>query len=99
MTGWLALTLEQKLDQMAPPEAEWLCVFDACKITYPGKNHNAWWDLKQLWEQTIDAVNIFKYLHSDKVGVWLFDCSSAHIGLAVDVNNMNVNPGRKQKLL
>src|SRR5258705_10854258 len=55
-----------------------------------------------LWEQTIDAVNIFKYLHPDKVGVWLFDCSSAHEGLTVDalnVNNMNVNPGGKQKLL
>ena len=35
-------------------------------------------------------------------GVWLFDCSLAHEGLAVDalnVNNMNVNPGGKQKLL
>jgi hypothetical protein len=90
------------VDQMALLEAERLCVFDARKIIYPGKNHNAWWDLEQLQEQTIDAVNIFEYLHPDKVGVWLFDCSSAHEGLAVDalnVNNMNVNPGGKQKLL
>jgi hypothetical protein len=36
------------------------------------------------------------------VGVWVFDCSSSHEGLAADtlnVNNMNVNPGGKQKLL
>jgi hypothetical protein len=102
VTGQLALTPEQIADQMALPEAEWLRVFDACKIIYPGKNHNAWWDLEQLREQTIDAVNIFEYLHPDKVGVWLFDCSLAHEGLAVDalnVNNMNVNPRGKQKLL
>jgi hypothetical protein len=83
---------------MALPEAERLRVFDARKIIYPGKNHDAWWDLKQLREQTIDAVNIFEYLHPDKVGVWLFDCSSAHKGLAVDalnVNNMNV-PGENK---
>ena len=52
--------------------------------------------------QTQNAVDIFEYLHPDKVGVWLFDCSSAHKGLATDalnVNNMNVNPGGKQKHL
>lgn len=101
-TGRLALTPEQIADQMALPEAERLRVFDARKIIYPGKNHDAWWDLEQLRAQTIDAVNIFEYLHPDKIGVWLFDCSSAHEGLAADalnVNNMNVNPGGKQKLL
>jgi hypothetical protein len=53
-------------------------------------------------DQTQDAVDIFKHLHPNKVGVWLFDCSSAHEGLAADalnVNNMNFNPGGKQKHL
>jgi len=102
MTGQLALTPEQIANQMALPKAERLCIFDAHKIIYPGKNHDAWWDLEQLQAQTIDAVNIFEYLHPDKIGVWLFDCSLAHEGLAADalnVNNMNVNPGGKQKLL
>ena len=101
MTGQLALTPEQIANQMALPKAERLCIFDAHKIIYPGKNHDAWWDLEQLQAQTIDAVNIFEYLHPDKIGVWLFDCSLAHEGLAADalhVNNMNVNPGGKQKL-
>ena len=62
MTGWLALTLEQIADQMALPEAEQLCVFDTCKIIHLEKNHNTWWDLKQVQVQTIDAVNIFEYL-------------------------------------
>jgi hypothetical protein len=47
-------------------------------------------------EQMRYAVDIFKYLHPDKVGIWLFDCSSAHEGLmddALNVNNMNVNLG------
>jgi len=49
-----------------------------------------------------DAVDIFKYLHPDKVGIWVFNCTSAHKGLSADalnLNNMNVNPGGKQKPL
>ena len=101
-TGHLALSDEQVVAQANLPESQWLKVTDACRIIYPGKNHDRWWDLKQLMDQTRDAVNIFKYLHPDKVGVWLFDCSSAHEGLATDalnVNNMNVNLGGKQKHL
>jgi hypothetical protein len=53
-------------------------------------------------DQTKIAVDIFEYLHPDKVGIWLFDCSSAHEGLAADalnVNNMNVNSGGKQRVM
>ena len=53
-------------------------------------------------EKTRDAVDIFEYMHPDKVGIWIFDCSSAHEGYAADalnVNNMNVRPGGKQKHL
>ena len=49
-----------------------------------------------------NAADIFKHLQPNKIGIWLFDCFSAHEGLAVDalnVNNMNVNAGGKQKLL
>jgi hypothetical protein len=100
--GRLALSPEQLADQAALPAAARLKVTDTRKIIYPGKNHDAWWDLDQLIEQTKDAVDIFEYLQPNKVGMWLFDCSLAHEGLAADalnINNMNVNPEGKQKLL
>jgi hypothetical protein len=53
-------------------------------------------------EQTKHSVDIFKYLHPDKIGIWLFDCSLAYEGFANDalnVNNMNMNPGGKQQHL
>ena len=71
------------------------------KIIYLGKNKDKWVDLPQLMGQLRDAVNIFKYIHLDAVGIWAFDCSSAHKGLAsdtLDVNKMNVNPGDKETL-
>src|ERR1700729_2208824 len=91
-TGQLALSKEQITQQsQLPPEAR-LKATDARKIIYPGKNHDTWWDLAQLMEQTKTTVDIFKYLHSEKVEIWLFNCSSAHKGLAantLNVNNMN----------
>ena len=99
-TGRLALSPEQIATQSELSEALKLKVMDAHKIIYPGKNHDAWWDLNQLLDQTKNVVNIFEYLHPDKVRIWVFDCSSAHKGLATDalyVNNMNVNPGGKQR--
>ena len=101
-TGRLKLSEEQITQQLQlPPEAR-LKATDARKIIYPGKNHNAWWDLAQLMDQTEIAVDIFESLHPNKVGIWLFDCSSTHEGLAADelnVHNMNVNPGGKQRLM
>jgi hypothetical protein len=50
-------------------------------------------------DQMQHAIDIFKFLHPDKVRIWLFNCLSAHKGLvedALNVNNMNENPGRKQ---
>jgi hypothetical protein len=87
--GYLTLSPEQVASKLQLPKQSCLQTTDAHKIIYPGKNHNAWWDLNQLHDQTVDAADIF-------------DCSSAHEGLAADalnVNNMNVNPGGKQKLL
>jgi hypothetical protein len=100
--GCLALSDEQIAAQANLPESQCLRVTDAQRIIYPGKNHDGWWDLTQLMDQTQDTIDIFEHLHPDKVGVWLFNCLSAHEGLAVDalnVNNMNVNPGSKQKHL
>jgi hypothetical protein len=101
-TGHLRLSDEQVAAQSELPEAQQLKVTDSRKIIYPGKNHDGWWDLKQLMDQMTHAIDIFEYLHPDKVAIWLFDCSSAHEGLAEDalnVNNMNVNPGGKQRHL
>jgi hypothetical protein len=55
-----------------------------------------------MMDQMKHAINIFEHLHPDKVAIWLFDCSSAHEGLAKDalnVNNMGVRPGGKQSHL
>jgi len=79
-----------------------LQVTDAWRIIYPRKNHDKWWDLAQLKDQLKDAVDIFEYLHLDAVGIWVFNCLSSHEGLASDalnVNNINVNPGGKQTFM
>ena len=94
--GRLALSSEQIAEQAQKPEAQRLKSTEARKIIYPGKNYDAWWDLKQLMDQLKIAVDIFEYTHPEKVGIWIFDCSSAHEGLspnALNVNNMNINPG------
>ena len=59
-SGQLALNEEQIAMQAALLEAQCLKITDACKIIYPGKNHNAWWNLDQLIKQTKHAVNIFE---------------------------------------
>ena len=97
--GRLRLSPEQIAHQATLPEASCLRVTDTRRIIYPGENHDKWWDLAQLKEQLKDAVDIFEYLHPDAVAIWVFDCSSSHEGLASDalnVHNMNVNPGGKQ---
>lgn len=98
-TGHLKLSDDQIVAQSTLTESQRLKVTDSQKIIYPGKNHYGWWDLVQLMDQIQHAIDIFKFLHPDKVRIWLFDCSSAHEDLAEDalnVNNMNVNPGGKQ---
>jgi len=97
----LWLSDEQVAAKSKLPEAQQLKVADPHKINYPGKNHDGWWDLKQLMDQMTHVIDIFEHVHPDKVAI-LFDCSSAHEGLAKDalnVNNMNVNPGGKQQHL
>ncbi|KAF8589590.1 hypothetical protein K439DRAFT_1332372 [Ramaria rubella] len=75
------------------------CGGDACKIIYPGKNYDAWWDMKQLLQQVNVAIEIFQILHPRDVAVFFFDCSSAHEAFAPDAlcaQKMNVKPGRNQ---
>ena len=97
MIGRLTLNLEQIAEQAQKNQDDRLKSTEARKTIYPGKNHDAWWDLKQLQDQTKIATDIFEYTHPGKVGIWIFDCSSAHKGLvpnALNINNcMNINPG------
>jgi hypothetical protein len=101
-TGFLALSEAHIEEQMKLPPESRLCSFSAQHIIYPGKNHDAWWDLKQLIENVSDAIDIFEYTNAGMVAIFIFDCSSSHEGLAPDalnINNMNLNPGGKQKHL
>ncbi|KAF8469898.1 hypothetical protein JB92DRAFT_2838459 [Gautieria morchelliformis] len=101
-TGHLKLSEEQLKAQASLPEDQHLKVTNSTKIIYLGKNHDEWWDLSQVMEQMKHAIDIFEHLHPDKVAIWLFDCSSAHEGLAKDtlsINNMGVRPGGKQSHL
>ena len=98
----MRLSNEQLAAEALLPEEQRLPVTDLHKIIYPGKEFDDWWDLKQLMEQMVHAINIFKQSHPDQIGIFLFDCSLAHEGLAHDapnVNNMNSNPGGGQQHL
>src|SRR6266481_4611223 len=101
-TGHLSLTQMQREAQAQLPTADHLRRMDARTIIYPGKNGDAWWDMAQLLAQIKDAIPIFENLHPGAIGIWVFDCSSAHEALANDalnVKNMNIKPGGKQCLL
>ena len=98
-TGRLCLSEDQLKANSLLPDEEQLKHTDARKIIYPGKNHDKWWDMEQLLNQTTHAIDIFEHLFPDAVGVFVFDCSSAHEAFgknALNVNNMNVRPGGKQ---
>jgi hypothetical protein len=100
--GHIVLNADKIAAQAVLPPESRLHVTDACKIIYPCKNVDKWWDLPQHMEQIKDAVDIFEYIHPEAAGIWAFDCSLAHEGLASDalnVNKMNVNPGGKQTLM
>src|SRR5689334_12382264 len=61
-TGQLALTEEEILNLSANHT---LRVTNACKIIYPGKNHDVWWNSTQLLDQMRDAIDIFEWKHPD----------------------------------
>jgi hypothetical protein len=100
--GRIKLSDEQIADQLKQPAEDRLAAFEARKIIYPGKGSDAWWDLTQLIEQVKITIKIFDISHPDCIGVFVFDRSSAHEGFAEDalnINNMNMNPGGKQRKL
>ena len=98
-TGLLRLSDEQLTSHAALPKGQHLQVTDSHVIIYLGKGFNDWWDLQQLMNTMVHAIDIFEFTYTGKIGIFLFDCSSAHKGLALNVNNMNVNPGGQQKHL
>ncbi|KIJ40068.1 hypothetical protein M422DRAFT_257136 [Sphaerobolus stellatus SS14] len=67
-TGRLSLTPKQLFEQSHLPEAKRLKVTDARKIIYPGKNHDTYWNMKQLMEQLDDALKIYNVMFPDTVG-------------------------------
>ena len=100
--GRIKLSEEQIADQLKRSVEQRLPAFETRKITYPGKGFDAWWDLAQSIDQIKITIKVFEFTHPNCIGVFTFDCSSAHEGFAEDVlniNNMNINPGRKQRKL
>ena len=100
--GRIRLSDDQIAEQLAKPADHRLPTFEARKITYPGKGHDNWWDLPQLIEQLKHTIQVFDHTHPDRTAIFVFDRSSAHEGFADDalnVNNMNVNHGGKQRKL
>ena len=100
--GWIKLPDDQIADQLKLPDEQCLPAFEAQKITYPGKGFDSWWDLPQLTDQVKIMIKVFNHTHPNCTGIFVFDRSSAHKGFAensLNVNNINVNPGGKQKKL
>ncbi|KAJ7089009.1 hypothetical protein C8R44DRAFT_598557, partial [Mycena epipterygia] len=83
----------------APYTAYQIPSFDACRIIYPGANHDPWWDMPQLIAQVKDAIKIFNIKYPNGVAVFIFDCSSAHEAYSSDAllaHKMNRGSGGKQ---
>ena len=73
---------------------------DACCITFPGANGDAWWDQAQLLTQVDKAIMIFEEVHPEYDALFVFDQLSAHVSLAPDTLcafNMNKGNGGKQR--
>src|SRR5260221_1510265 len=100
--GQIKLSDDQIAQQLTLPANLHLSVFEAQKITYPGKGFDAWWDLPQLIKQLKHTINVFDHTHPGCIAIFMFDWSSVHKGFvenALNIHNMNVNPGKKQRKL
>ena len=100
--GRIRLLDNQIADQLKLPDKQRLPAFEARKITYPRKGFDVWWDLPQLIDQIKITISIFDHTHPNSIAIFAFDRSSAHEGFAdnaLNVNNMNINPGGKQRKL
>ena len=97
---WLVDEALTRHENLPPGSPHQLPATSACKIIYPSKNHDKWWDVIQLMEQLKLTADIFEFQFPDAIGVWVFDCSSSHEALAPDalnINQMNINPGGQQR--
>lgn len=71
-------------------------------VILPGKNHDGWWDCKQLLVQLAHFLDLFDLIHAGDICMCVFDCSSNHQAFAEDalvVSRMNVTPGGKQGMM
>jgi hypothetical protein len=67
--GQLKLSNKLIKEQLKLPEELHLPSVEACKIIYPGKGFNAWWDLPQLLQQIKHTLAVFEHTHPDCVSV------------------------------
>ena len=44
----------------------------------PGANREGWWDADDVYEQTIQVLRIFEWLHPKAIGLFIFD-NSKHL--------------------
>lgn len=101
MTGTLELSEEERVAQARLPESERVAEA-ACKIMYPGKNHDGWWNGERLIAQVKRTIPLFEKKFPGAVGEFFFDQSSAHGAFAPDslnANDMNAGPGGKQRVM
>ncbi|KZV96441.1 hypothetical protein EXIGLDRAFT_609191, partial [Exidia glandulosa HHB12029] len=97
--GFLRLDETARTQHAALPPSQRLKTTDSTVIIYPGKNHDGWWDVKQLSLQIIDTIAIFEYLHPEDQAVFVFDQSTAHAAFADDAlvaSRMQVGSGPNQ---
>src|SRR5207248_2908848 len=76
---------------------------EARKFLKPEKNEEEWWTAEHLLDQITNyAIPIFETKYPNAIGIFAFDNSTNHGAMAKDalnVNNMNVNPGGKQAIM
>jgi len=100
LTGTLKLTREQVEAQKKISETQRVPE-DSREIIYPGKNSDGWWNAERLINQVkTRAIPIFERMYPGAVAEFFFDQSTAHGAYAADAlnaNEMNVNPGGKQR--
>ena len=98
--GYLALTAEEYDREKATDP---MVKLQARTFLEYGESKEGYWTADKFMKQIEEAVKIAEIKYPKTEGwrhVWIFDHSSCHAAMsedALDVNKMNVNPGRKQR--
>ncbi len=71
--GQLKVSKEQIREQSKLLKQLHLPSVEACKIIYPGKGFDAWWDLPQLLQQIKSMIAVFEHTHPNCTRVFVFD--------------------------